>query len=90
MEAGVLGADMIGEGLRLMLIGMSIVFGFLMLLVVFLRGMSWLAARVAPAEPHDGAAAPIPAAVGGAAAADTELVAVMAAALARYRARQGG
>ncbi|MBK5969558.1 MULTISPECIES: OadG family protein [Thiorhodovibrio] len=84
MEAG-----MIGESLRLMLIGMSIVFAFLMLLVVCLRGMSWLAARIAPAELQD---APVGAMAGGAGAApdDADVVAVIAAAVARYRARHPG
>ncbi|WP_328986075.1 OadG family protein [Thiorhodovibrio winogradskyi] len=90
--------QMVAESLRLMLIGMSIVFGFLMLLVVLLRGMSWFAARVAPADFHELAAGAASMSRGtGAAgnpmadpAADSELIAVMAAAVARYRARQGG
>ncbi|EIC19985.1 OadG family protein [Thiorhodovibrio frisius] len=91
MESAVIDTQMMGEGLRLMLIGMSIVFGFLMLLVVLLRGMSWLATRLAPADLHDGAAGSVAVAAGtgvGAPAAETELIAVLAAAVARYRARQ--
>lgn len=84
METG-----MIGESLRLMLIGMTIVFGFLMLLVVLLRGMSWLAARIAPAELQEAAAGAGSSAAGGR-LDETDLVAVIAAAVARYRARHPG
>ncbi|WP_242469534.1 OadG family protein [Rhabdochromatium marinum] len=75
---------MIGESLWLMLIGMSIVFAFLMLLVVLLRGMSWFAARVAPVERLDSSAAALPS---GGAVAQTDVIAVITAAVAHYRAR---
>lgn len=69
------------ESLRLMLIGMGIVFSFLLLLVGILRVMSWAAARLAPL-PQTEPAVPV-AGVG----AETETpIAVIAAAVARYRA----
>jgi oxaloacetate decarboxylase gamma subunit len=78
METG-----LIGESLRLMLIGMGIVFAFLMLLVVCLRTMSWLAARLAPADLVETA----PAGVAVAGEPQDDLIAVIAAAVARYRRR---
>jgi oxaloacetate decarboxylase gamma subunit len=69
------------ESLRLMLIGMGIVFSFLLLLVGILRLMSWAALRLAPlpqTHPVTPAAAP---------EIDTgPPIAVIAAAIARYRA----
>jgi oxaloacetate decarboxylase gamma subunit len=78
------------EGLRLMVIGMGIVFTFLLLLVGVLRLLSLTVQRFAPepaplASPDVGAAslglavAPAEALAGG------ELVAVITAAIARYR-----
>ncbi len=76
---------LIGEGLRLMAIGMSIVFAFLLLLVGVLTLMSRLVLRYAPeAEPLAPAGgAPFP--VGGG-PRDEELAVVIAAAVAKYRA----
>jgi oxaloacetate decarboxylase gamma subunit len=48
------------QGFELLLLGMSIVFGFLILLVFLLRGMSGLAARF---EPSPGSQQPVPAPV---------------------------
>jgi oxaloacetate decarboxylase gamma subunit len=67
------------ESLRLMLIGMGIVFSFLLLLVGILRLMSWVALRLAPVS-----VAPEP--MTSASGADAAPVAVIAAAIARYRA----
>ena len=73
------------ESLRLMGIGMGIVFSFLMLLVGILRVMSWLALKIAPAEAPPLA---VPAASLSAATQNTDdLVAVISAAIARYRSR---
>jgi oxaloacetate decarboxylase gamma subunit len=72
------------ESLRLMLIGMGIVFSFLLVLVGILRLMSWMVLRLAPmsAEPEPMTHAP---------SAEGPPVAVIAAAIARYRAdRQAG
>jgi oxaloacetate decarboxylase gamma subunit len=69
------------ESLRLMLIGMGIVFCFLLLLVGILRLVSWAALRLAPLPQTEPA---IPAATAG--AADGPPIAVIAAAIARYRA----
>ncbi len=94
METAMIDAEMIEESLRLMLIGMSIVFVFLMLLVVCLRAMSWFAAKLAPADWHEAASGLAQAGLSGrheaALVADNELVAVMAAAVARYRTRGCG
>jgi oxaloacetate decarboxylase (Na+ extruding) subunit gamma len=74
--------DLLIEGLRLMAIGMSIVFTFLLLLVGVLRLMSLVAMRLAP-EPL---AAQVPAAGPAPAAGDDPaLTAVIGAAIARYR-----
>jgi oxaloacetate decarboxylase gamma subunit len=43
-------ATLLFESLRLMAIGMTIVFSFLMLLVVILRAMSWVTTRFSPLE----------------------------------------
>jgi oxaloacetate decarboxylase gamma subunit len=77
--------EMLLEGLRLMLIGMGIVFAFLLTLVAVLRLMSRFVKRFAP-EPH--AAAPVgPLTPPGPAEplGQGELVAVLAAAVCRYR-----
>ncbi|NBC14973.1 MAG: sodium pump decarboxylase subunit gamma [Gammaproteobacteria bacterium] len=69
------------ESLRLMLIGMGIVFSFLLLLVGILRLMSWTALRLAPLPQTEPAA--LSAAPGS---GDGAPIAVIAAAIARYRA----
>ena len=69
------------ESLRLMAIGMGIVFSFLLLLVGILRSMSWVAQRLAPTEPPPLAPAALAAQVGQ----PDELIAVISAAIARYR-----
>jgi oxaloacetate decarboxylase gamma subunit len=64
-----------------MLLGMGIVFGFLTLLVIMLRGMSALAARLytpPPAAPDIQPAIEV--------VDDSRLIAVITAAVARYRA----
>lgn len=78
--------EMLLEGLNLMLLGMGIVFTFLVLLVFGMHGMSWLALRLEtrfPTPEEDApprAPAPAP--------ADAELIAVISAAIARYRTPQ--
>jgi len=76
-------ANLLSEGLTLMLLGMGIVFTFLAMLVLTMYGMSWLAQRLAPAEVAR------PAAILPRAASDEndELVAVVSAAIHRYRKR---
>lgn len=76
-------AELLLQGLELLLLGMGIVFGFLTLLVFLLRGMSSLAGRLAPmTEP----AVELPAPAG---APDRQrIVAVISAAVARYRRSQ--
>jgi oxaloacetate decarboxylase gamma subunit len=70
------------ESLRLMGIGMGIVFSFLLLLVGIVRSMSWVAHRLAPAEQP-----PLKSpALGDQAGPSDELIAVISAAVARYRA----
>lgn len=82
METSILA--LVGEGLRLMAIGMSIVFSFLLLLVGVLTLMSRLVMRYAP-EPGSLATtggAPLPLSEGP---HDEELAAVIAAAVTKYR-----
>ncbi|HEB95056.1 MAG TPA: hypothetical protein ENI96_01335 [Sedimenticola thiotaurini] len=82
-------AQLFTEGLMLMLLGMGIVFTFLAMLVLAMNGMSRLSARL---EPLAGAGSPPAVAPGAPAAtgpaADEEvLVAVISAAIRRYRDR---
>jgi oxaloacetate decarboxylase gamma subunit len=78
-------SDLVIESLRLMGIGMGIVFSFLMLLVGLLRVMSWLALKIAPAETPQMA---VPAASLAPATQEADdLIAVISAAIARYRSR---
>ena len=75
--------SLIDESLRLMLIGMGSVFAFLLLMVALLRAMSWIAGRLEPADAEAPMLAP-----GGAARAEPgtdELIAVIGAAINRYR-----
>ncbi len=79
--------DLLIEGLGLMVIGMTIVFTFLLLLVGSLFLMSSLAARLGPKSepletlPRSGARAL------GAGEADSHLIAVIASAVSEYRRR---
>ncbi len=70
----------LGEGVRLMLAGMGVVFVLLTLLVLAVKGMSRLALAVGPPPTVPDA----PAAAGVEAGA-TELVAVISAAVTAYR-----
>ena len=72
------------ESFMLMLIGMGIVFSFLLLLVGILRLMSALVLRLAPAEELQ--PSPSPAATPLPADGSEDLIAVISAAIARYRA----
>ncbi len=68
---------LIWEGLRLMGIGMGIVFAFLLLLIGLLRLLALGVQRFAPAERIEGEAPE--------GTADAELIAVISAAIHRYR-----
>jgi oxaloacetate decarboxylase gamma subunit len=69
------------QGVELLLLGMGIVFGFLTLLVFMLRGMSGLAARIAPPDE------PLPTLTPATAVSDDRrVIAAISAAVARYRA----
>lgn len=70
----------IGEGVRLMLAGMGVVFVLLALLVLAVKGMSRLALAAAPPAPVPDA--PAAAGVDGSGA---ELIAAIGAAVAAYR-----
>jgi oxaloacetate decarboxylase gamma subunit len=77
--------ELLLDGLRLMLIGMGIVFAFLLLLVAVLRVMSGFAKRVGPEPPAAEALSP---GIGRGYPVQPdqgELPAVIAAAIARYR-----
>jgi sodium pump decarboxylase gamma subunit len=73
-------AGILGEGVRLMLVGMGVVFVLLTLLVLAVKGMSRLALAVgSPALVPDASAA------SGVEGGGTELIAVISAAVAAYR-----
>jgi len=76
-------SDLMMSGVELMVLGMGIVFVFLTILIFTLRGMCALAAWLDKGEAH-----PIPSGgvtVTDAGAADSTLIAVISAAVARYR-----
>lgn len=78
--------DLLGEGLNLMVFGMGFVFVFLSLLVVAMMAMARLVDRFAPAPvPAVPGAARAPVDPAPAAEDDSELTAVMAAAIHRFR-----
>jgi oxaloacetate decarboxylase gamma subunit len=73
--------DLLMQGVELMLLGMGIVFGFLTILVFTLRGMSLVAGRLGDAEVFE-AGGPGPIDVSD----RRKLIAVISAAVSRYRA----
>lgn len=75
--------EMMMEGVGLMLVGMGIVFAFLIVLVFAMKGMSRLA--IALGGPPPSATPQVPVAVTPREAEQDELAAVIAAAIARYR-----
>ena len=79
--------DLLLAGAELMLLGMGIVFGFLIILVFTLKGMSALAAKFeTPHAAPAGGTQPASAMPAGGTGDDT-LVAVITAAVHRYRAK---
>lgn len=74
-------SNLLLQGFELLLLGMGIVFGFLTILVFTLRGMSALAARLAPAT-EEVLDVPVPLTVSD----DRRVIAAISAAVARYRA----
>jgi oxaloacetate decarboxylase gamma subunit len=76
--------DLLLAGAELMLLGMGIVFGFLIILVFTLKGMSWLADQL-DSSPQAAGQAAGPAATLPVFADDTALIAVISAAVSRYR-----
>ena len=75
--------ELMMEGLQLLAFGMGIVFGFLVILVFAMKAMSWLALTLGG---QPGAfSAPAPDTPASSAEADSELVAVISAAIVRYR-----
>lgn len=73
--------ELLLDGLRLMAIGMGIVFLFLLLLIGILRLLSGAVSRFAPEPPATIAHPPLAGEI-----QDPERIAVIAAAIARYRA----
>lgn len=73
--------DLLVEGLRLMVIGMGIVFSFLLLLVGVLRLMSAAVVRLSP----DASRLPVDASADEGEVTDAGVIAVISAAVARYR-----
>jgi len=78
---------MLLEGVELLLIGMGIVFAFLMLLVWVLNLNERLVRAISPRPPA--APAVVGAAAGGVAGDEAEVVAAIGAAIALYRSRRG-
>lgn len=78
-------ANLLLQGVELMLLGMGIVIGFLSILVFTLRGMSSLAIRL-DAGSLDEPPPPEPISVSD----NRQLVAVISAAVARYRTSRAG
>ncbi len=81
-------ADLMLAGVEVMLLGMGIVFGFLILLVFVLKGMSQLAMLIGGEE--DESKLPVRQAVVPSTASGDVPVPVIAAAIARYRASHNG
>jgi oxaloacetate decarboxylase gamma subunit len=80
--------SLITESLSLMLIGLSVVFGFLLVLVFLLRLMALLVGKWQPDSLQPVmAAAPLAGSAADGAAGETEVIAVISAAVARYRSR---
>ena len=77
-------ANLLLQGVELMLLGMGIVFGFLTILVFTLRVMSRFAERMGGGEAAEAVPEPIDV------SDQRRLVAVMAAAVARYRSSRPG
>ncbi len=79
--------ELLWAGVNLMLLGMGIVFLFLAILVLVMNSMSWLVQRIAVAEP---AVESISAISSATTESDNsnELVAVVTAAMNRYRTKQ--
>lgn len=78
--------DLMLVGLKLMLLGMGIVFSFLVLLVFSLKGMSRLAAWLAPEAEAPAVAGAGLVQVTTQAHDDDELIAVISAAVTQFRA----
>lgn len=75
--------NMLMSGLELMVLGMGMVFLFLVVLIVCMQGMSLLAARLSPEAPATSHSTPR--VVSGGDASDPRLIAVLSAAVSRYR-----
>lgn len=76
-------ADLMVAGVELMLLGMGIVFFFLIMLVFTLKGMSYLACKYATPEQAVTEKSPVTS------DKDSEIVAVITAAIKRYRQQHG-
>ena len=79
-------SDMLMSGVSLMFIGMGIVYTFLLVLVFVMKGMSKLAMRLAPQGGGDTPAFQPAVPTQGQAGMRGDLIAVITAAVSRYRA----
>jgi oxaloacetate decarboxylase (Na+ extruding) subunit gamma len=76
-------SDLVLQGVNLMFLGMGIVIAFLGILVVALNGMSRLASSLSGPEIDESSATPSSVGTG-----DSELIAVISAAINRYRSKK--
>ena len=76
-------SDLLMQGVNLMLLGMGIVFIFLMILVLAMNGMSRLAAILSGPDTHETQPE-----TSGTGTEDEELIAVISAAISRFRAKK--
>ena len=78
-------SELIMKGLELMVLGMGIVFTFLILLVFTMKGMSRMALSLDQGEPQTTSPSMPPATTTGNAESDEQLIAVISAAINRFR-----
>ncbi len=81
-------SELVMEGVNLMLLGMGIVFTFLILLIFVLNGMSKIAGMLEKPEEHPVSQGQAVTSVKPAASEEQELIAVISAAINKYRSKR--